>query len=104
VPARGLNYLRMTDSNWAAVQVRGKRNERPLPKYLSQITAWFDQNDIPWVEYGARMPGARSDRMITVYNVGGPKGGNYVDMVEAHDAAILDFKEEFEKQGARFNF
>lgn len=69
-PAVGVNRLPLTDSNWVAVQVRGKQNQRPIEKYLTQVTQWLSDNDIPWVEYGQALPDARYDQIVTVYHIG----------------------------------
>lgn len=103
-PRPGVNYLHLTDSNWVAVQVRGKQNMRPLDKYVDQIEKWFAQHDIPWVEYGEELPDARPDRMIFVYNVGGDKGVNYTDPNIAHDIACGQMARYASKPAQNFNF
>jgi hypothetical protein len=104
VPRPGVNYLHVTDSNWVAVQVRGKQNKRPLEKYVQQIENWFAQHDIPWVEYGEELPDARPDRMIFVYNVGGIKGVNYTDPKMAHEIACNQIAKHASTPSQRFNF
>lgn len=104
VPRPGVNYLHVTDSNWVAVQVRGKQNKRPLEKYVQQIEGWFAQHDIPWVEYGEKLPDARPDRMIFVYNVGGIKGVNYTDPKLAHEIACKQIAKHVSNPSLNFNF
>jgi len=103
-PRPGVNYLHLTDSNWVAVQVRGKQNKRPIDRYLNQVTNWLAGHDIPWVEYGSELPDARPDRMIFVFNVGGSTGVNYDDPIIAHEVASAQMAKYAAKGTKTFNF
>lgn len=86
-PRPGVNCLYTTESNWVAVQVRGKQNRRPLDKYVDQIVDWFSEHDIQWVEYGEEMLDPQIDRQIVFFNIGGPTGKNFADPEVAHEMA-----------------
>lgn len=103
-PRPGVNYLHVTDSNWVAVQVRGKQNKKPVKKYLTKIVEWFDKNDVPWVEYGQEIPVGSEQKRLFVFNVGGEVGKNFSDPHQAHDLICNVMLERLKNPKVDFHF
>jgi len=56
VPSNGVGHLIVTEKNWRAVQVRGKGNAVPVPRWLECTWEYLNAQKIAWVEEGYRAP------------------------------------------------
>jgi len=81
VPTNGVQHLIETRKDWNAVQVRGKQNEVPVPRWLSATMEYLEAHGMVWAERGYRAA-------EVVVPAGAPlvfsvDGVHYADPVEA---------------------
>jgi len=60
-PANGVDTVTEAVHPWVAVQVRGKQNKQPVPRYMSKVVQWLQLAGIPWVEFGEMRFGGHGD-------------------------------------------
>src|SRR5690606_16807290 len=91
-PGPGASTVVEAASEWVAVQIRGKQNRVPVPRYMGFVREWLDKAGVPWVEYGVTSPSAKDG--IRVYSV-------YDRIFRSPDAASAYAEEHFLTGGGK---
>jgi len=104
-PGNGVHAVLETSQTWVAVQVRGKQNRQPVPRYAAMVERFLSSSGIPWVEYGyfrqEPEPPVGTPGHVTVYTV---FGKHFLSAAAACEWGEERFKEEQKNKGKHWQF
>ncbi len=70
---QGANPCMSSEAAWQAVQIRGKQNRPPVPKYADKVREWLESAGVPSRETGFETFPVGADSTV-IYAVGGYEG------------------------------